>query len=165
MKTYVLEREQWFPKPLSDVFDFFSDAGNLERITPPFLRFRILTPRPIAMGEGALIDYQLKLFGIPFGWRTRIDVFEPNRRFVDRQLRGPYALWRHTHEFEADGPTRTRMVDRVEYALGFGPLGNAAHGLFVSQTLQRIFDYRAETMAHIFGATAPDAKAGGSVHH
>src|SRR5262245_19539074 len=101
-QTYRLERTQWIDLPLEEVFAFFADATNLEAITPPWLHFRILTPRPIELAAGTLIDYQLSLFKIPFCWRTRIDSFEPPHRFVDTQIRGPYRFWHHTHEFTAE---------------------------------------------------------------
>jgi ligand-binding SRPBCC domain-containing protein len=149
-RRYLLEREQTIRRSLEDVFAFFSDAGNLEAITPPFLRFRILTPRPIAMHEGALIEYRLRLFGAPIFWRTRIDVYEPPHRFVDMQIQGPYRLWRHEHTFEpvAGG---VRMVDRVDYELPLAPLGPLAHGLFVGRMLARIFDYRRDRVADLLG--------------
>ena len=139
--TYQLERRQFIPRSLAAVFPFFADAGNLEAITPPRLHFRILSPRPIEMQTGTLIDYRLVLCGVPFRWRTRIEAFEPPYRFVDAQLRGPYRLWRHTHEFseQDDG---TLMIDRVEYQLPLGPLGWLAHALFVEGQLAHIFDYR-----------------------
>ncbi len=149
MKVYELSREQFVPRPLSEVFAFFADAANLERITPTFLRFRIVTKAPIVIEPGTLIDYRLSLFGVPFGWRTRIERFEPETSFVDTQLRGPYRLWRHTHEFvEVSGGTR--MLDRVEYALPLGPLGRIARTLFVRAMLERIFDYRFKSVAEIF---------------
>ena len=159
MKVYTLTREQFVARPRSEVFSFFADAGNLERITPAFLRFRIVTPSPITIAPGTLIDYRLSLFGLPFGWRTRIERFEPDSSFVDMQLRGPYTLWRHTHEFEAVAGG-TQMLDRVEYALPLGPLGRIARALFVRTTLERIFDYRARTIAEIFEASAPPSKRG-----
>lgn len=153
MRSRILEREQIIPRPRSEVFAFFSDATNLERITPPFLHFRIVTPTPIALGEGTLIDYRLRLYGVPFSWRTRIEAFEPDDRFVDTQLRGPYSLWRHLHEFESvDGGRATRMRDRVEYAVPFGPLGDVARALFVTRSVEQIFDYRAKTIAELMAA-------------
>lgn len=150
MKRHVLERTQLVPLPRDEVFAFFADAHNLEVITPGFLRFRILTPAPIAMRPGTIIDYRLALFGIPFSWRTRIEELEPQVRFVDLQLRGPYRLWRHEHAFE-DVPGGTLVRDRVEYALPFGPLGDLAHALFVAGALRRIFDHRREVIARRLG--------------
>jgi ligand-binding SRPBCC domain-containing protein len=156
MGNYVLERAQIIERPLGDTFEFFSDAYNLEKITPSFLRFRILTPRPIRMCAGAVIDYELSLFGVPFRWRTLIEEWEPGRRFVDSQIKGPYALWHHTHTFEAVGPDRTLMRDRVEYRVPLGPLGSLARALFVGRMLEKIFDYRAETTARLL---APDPQS------
>jgi ligand-binding SRPBCC domain-containing protein len=144
--SHVLERAQLVPRPRSEVFAFFADARNLEAITPPWLSFHVSTPGEIAMTEGTLIGYRLRLHGVPLRWRTRIDVWEPDARFVDRQLRGPYRLWEHTHTFEphVDG---TLMRDRVRYALPLGPLGRAAHALLVRRDLARIFDYRRDEIA------------------
>jgi len=136
-----LEREQWIGRPRSEVFDFFSRAENLGRITPSWLDFRILTPLPIAMGAGARIDYRIRLAGVPMRWRTRIQVWEPETRFVDVQERGPYALWEHTHEF-APRDGGVVMRDLVRYALPLGPLGRAAHALAVRAALAAIFDHR-----------------------
>jgi ligand-binding SRPBCC domain-containing protein len=149
MKVHVLEREQLLPGAPEDVFPFFEDAGNLERITPQFLGFRVTTPRPIDMRAGALIEYRLRLHGVPVRWRTRIEAFDPPHTFVDRQLSGPYALWHHTHVFEADGRGGTLMRDRVRYALPLGPLGEAAHALFVRRDLCRIFDFRQAKVADL----------------
>lgn len=160
MKTYLLEREQIIPRSQSETFDFFSDAFNLERITPPFLRFRILTPAPIEMKSGALIEYQLALFGIPFRWKTIIEEWRPETHFVDQQLKGPYALWHHTHTFEETEPGKTIMKDIVRYRIPFGPLGRLAHVLFVRRMLDRIFDYRAQATAKLLSDTASRVKSG-----
>jgi ligand-binding SRPBCC domain-containing protein len=154
MKTYILQRSQIITRSKAETFDFFSDAFNLERITPPFLRFRILTPRPITMAKGVLIDYQLSLFGVPFKWRTIIEEWSPETHFVDRQLRGPYRLWHHTHTFEEIGPNRILMRDIVRYRIPFGPFGQIAHGLFVRRMLDLIFDYRATATASLLNGTA-----------
>lgn len=138
----LLERSQRIELPPERAFALFAEAGNLEAITPPWLGFRIFSPVAIELAEGALIEYRLRLHGIPVRWRTRIEVWEPPRRFVDVQLSGPYALWHHTHEFAADGPGATVVRDRVRYRVGFGPLGVAALRLFVRRDLERIFDYR-----------------------
>lgn len=158
MRLYTLDREQIVRRPREEVFAFFADAANLERITPRFLRFRIETPQPIAIAEGTLIDYRLSLAGVPFGWRTRIDRFEPTRCFVDRALEGPYRVWNHTHTF-ADVPGGTRMNDHVVYALPFGPLGVVAHAVMVERTLGRIFDFRARAIAEIFEERDPTPPA------
>lgn len=146
---YELERVQLIERPLAEVFPFFADAFNLERITPAFLHFKVLTPPPIAMQSGALIDYRIKLFGGPMRWRTVIEEFTPGVRFVDRQLQGPYKLWHHTHEFQ-ETSAGTVMTDRVRYQIGYGPLGSLARRMFVERTLERIFDYRYQTIGEIF---------------
>ncbi|MCA9609296.1 MAG: SRPBCC family protein [Myxococcales bacterium] len=151
MSVQRLERVQRIARPRDEVFAFFERAENLERITPAFLRFSIVTPLPIEMREGATIDYRLSLFGVPLRWRTRIDRYEPRDSFVDMQVRGPYRLWRHTHTFE-DVEGGTEMRDVVEYEVPFGPLGTLARWLFVSRTLERIFDHRAASIAEIFEA-------------
>jgi hypothetical protein len=155
---YLLERTQVVPRPLAEVFPFFADAANLERITPASLRFEILTPLPIEMEAGALIDYRIRIHGLPRRWRTRIEVYEPGRRFVDVQLRGPYKLWRHLHEFE-EVPGGTRITDRVEYELPFGPLGRLVHALLVRRMLEGIFDHRRRVLEELFG---PDPGSGAS---
>jgi ligand-binding SRPBCC domain-containing protein len=132
--------ELTLPLARADVFDFFSRAGNLERITPPWLRFRTLTPSPIELKEGAEIAYALRLHGLPLRWLTRIEEWDPPRRFVDLQVRGPYRLWRHTHTFE-ETAGGTSMFDDVEYALPLGPLGRLFLP-FVERDIRRIFDYR-----------------------
>ncbi len=147
---YRLEREQIIGQPRSEIFSFFSQPRNLERLTPGFLRFKILTEEPIVMQGGALIDYQIRLFGVSMRWRTRIERFEPETCFVDTQLRGPYRSWVHTHEFE-DVPGGTRMRDIVEYEVGWGPLGGPAHRLFVRRSLRRIFDFRRTAVEEVFG--------------
>ena len=149
MKTYVLEREQQIDRPRTEVFAFFGDAFNLERITPQFLSFRILTKRPVRMHAGTLLEYKLSLFGVGFYWQTRIEEWQPEQYFTDVQLKGPYALWRHTHSFEEVGERRTLMRDRVEYAIPYGLLGRLAHSLFVRRSLKKIFDYRAQETARL----------------
>ncbi len=148
MRLHVLRREQHLPKPPDESFAFFGDAHNLEEITPPWLGFRVETPRPIPMHPGTLIEYRLHLHGLPIHWRTQIAVWDPPRRFVDVQLDGPYRLWHHTHEFE---PVRegTLMRDTVRYALPLGPLGEIAHRLVVAQDLATIFDHRTERVTEL----------------
>lgn len=127
------------------MFRFFADAAQLESLTPPFLRFRILTPLPLDLRQGSLIDYRLRVHGVPIRWRTRIEAFEPPVRFVDTQLSGPYRVWRHEHRFRA-AAGGTLCEDSVHYDIGFGPLGRIAHALFVRRDLERIFDYRAAVL-------------------
>jgi hypothetical protein len=137
-----LEREQHLPGRPEDVFPFFADALNLERITPPWLGFRVTTPGTIEMGPGTLIEYRLRLHRVPVRWLTRIEVWEPPERFVDTQVRGPYRVWRHEHRFAPAPGGGTLMRDRVDYDLPLGPLGTLAHALVVRRDLARIFDHR-----------------------
>ena len=143
---HVLRREQRLPAPPATVFPFFAEASNLEAITPPWLRFAIVPPRPADIGVGTLIEYRLRLHGVRVSWLTRIEEWVPGERFVDQQLRGPYALWHHTHEFAPDGEGGTLMRDTVRYALPYGPLGEVAHRLFVARDLAAIFDFRAQAL-------------------
>ena len=143
---WVLETEQFLDLPRGELFSYFGNAGNLEEITPPWLNFRILTPLPIEMKPGALIDYQLKLHGIPIKWRTEIAAWEPPYRFVDQQLRGPYRKWHHEHFFQ-EHEGGTLMTDRVNYeVLG----GSIVHSLFVKKDLERIFQYRRDVLTEKF---------------
>ena len=146
---YVLEREVSLPVPRARVFPFFADARNLERLTPPSLRFEILTPGEIQMGPGAIIDYRLRVSGLPVRWRSVIEIWDPPFRFVDVQVRGPYALWRHVHTFD-ETPEGTLMRDRVEYALPFGPIGALAHRLIVARQLEAIFSFRGRVVRELF---------------
>jgi ligand-binding SRPBCC domain-containing protein len=148
VRTRRLERAQRLPGTPEDVFAFFSDAQNLERITPPWLRFEVLTPGPLRLREGTLLEYRLRLHGMPVRWLTRIEAWDPPHRFVDAQVRGPYRLWHHTHTFAPDGDG-TLMRDTVRYALPLGPLGALAHAAFVRRDLARIFDFRRETVARL----------------
>jgi ligand-binding SRPBCC domain-containing protein len=143
---FTHKSELWLPRPVDEVFPFFADAFNLERITPSWLRFQVLTPGPIRMGEGILIDYRLRVHGVPMRWRTRINAWEPMRRFVDEQLRGPYRQWIHEHAFEPrDGGTLTRDV--VHYDVWGGRL---IQTIFVRRDVERIFAYREKRLREIF---------------
>ena len=162
MRTHVLRREQRLPRPPEEVFGFFGDARNLEAITPGFLGFRVVTPEPLEMRVGTLIAYRLRLHGIPISWLTSIQAWDPPHRFVDVQVRGPYALWHHVHEFEAQPGGTTLMRDTVTYAIGFGPLGEVARRAVVARDLERIFDHRGRAVSEHVGAGAggPGARGG-----
>jgi len=146
MKKSVLTSEIWLPKPPSEIFSFFGDARNLEVLTPPWLQFGILTPDPIEMREGALIDYRIKLRGFPMRWRTRIQVWEPPHRFIDTQIEGPYRLWHHEHIFRPMD-NGTLCLDRVRYAV---PGGALVDRLFVRRDVEKIFEFRREKLSALF---------------
>ena len=151
MRTFGLTSEVMLPRPPTEVFPFFADARNLEKLTPPWLRFAVLTPEPIEMRPGATIDYRLRLRGVPIRWRSEITAWEPPFRFVDEQRRGPYRLWIHEHRFEERGG-QTRASDHVQYAVWGGRL---ADRLLVRPDIERIFEYRRDVLREIFG-TADD---------
>jgi ligand-binding SRPBCC domain-containing protein len=137
------------PRQREEVFAFFADAFQLEAITPPWLNFRVFAPGPIEMKAGQLIDYRLRLRGWPIAWRTLISEWEPTRRFVDEQVRGPYRFWRHEHVF-TEFESGTLVEDTVDYAV---PGGGLAHWLVVRGDLLRIFQFRGRTLRRIFGAS------------
>ena len=149
MRFHTLRREQWIPRTPDEVFAFFSDAHNLETITPPWLGFRTLTPGPIRMAAGTKIQYRLSIHGAPVKWTTEIRKWDPPRRFVDVQLRGPYSLWHHTHSFTPENGG-TRMRDVVRYRLPLGPLGLLLNALMVRRDVGRIFAYRQALIAKMF---------------
>jgi ligand-binding SRPBCC domain-containing protein len=149
VRVETLEREQVLPVSPAEAFEFFGDAFNLEAITPPWLSFRVVTHGRIDMRSGTLIAYRLRLHGVPVRWLTRIESWEPGRRFTDVQIRGPYRLWCHTHTFEPHGDD-TRMRDLVRYALPLGPVGRLAREFVVRRDLDRIFDYRRDAIAARF---------------
>ena len=159
MSVHTLRHEQLVPRPLQEVFEFFSDAGNLEKITPHWLRFRILTPGEIEIRPGTLLDYRLKWHGFPVAWRTEIEMWDPPRASSDVQIRGPYKLWHHTHTFTAEAGG-TRMVDVVTYQLPLGILGAMAHRLGVRRDLEQVFDYRERAIATLFPPTERHGSAG-----
>jgi len=146
---FLFSAELWLPRAREEIFPFFAEARNLERLTPAFLKFEVLTPAPIVMRTGLLIDYRLKVHGLPIRWRTEILDWDPPYRFVDTQLRGPYRLWHHTHTFEErDGGTLCR--DEVRYM----PLGGALiNWLFVRRDVEQIFEFRRKTLLELFGPT------------
>jgi ligand-binding SRPBCC domain-containing protein len=143
---FLLEATQVVPRPRDVLFEFFSDASRLELLTPSWLKFQVLTPGPIRISQGVLIDYRLRLHGIPLRWRSRISVWEPPVRFVDEQVRGPYKFWRHEHRFE-ETPVGTLCHDRVEYGV---PGGRIINALFVRPDLAKVFAFRQQQLASFF---------------
>jgi hypothetical protein len=150
MSVHELHREQVVARPLDEVFEFFSSASNLALLTPSQMRFEMITPEPIEMGPGTLLEYRLRVHGIPLRWISRIEVWEPGHRFVDRQIKGPYKLWLHTHEFEQT-PEGTRVSDSVRYELPLGLLGELGGMQLVGRDLARIFDYRRDAVMKLLG--------------
>jgi ligand-binding SRPBCC domain-containing protein len=142
---HVARFEQRLEGAPEDVFPFFADARNLEAITPPLLRFRLLTPDPISMGVGTFLQYALRIHGLPVRWDTLIQEWDPPHRFVDVQVRGPYRLWHHTHDLvPLDDGRATLMRDTVRYAVGFGVLGEVARRALVQRDVEAIFAFRAD---------------------
>ncbi len=136
------------PVNIGKVFQFFCDVKNLQRITPPGLNFKILTPLQVEILDGTMIDYQMSLFKIPFLWRSKISLWNPPFEFMDTQLKGPYNMWEHTHRFyEENG--KTTIEDNVIYRLPLWPVGEVAYPVVRAQ-LNRIFDYRLATIKQIF---------------
>lgn len=150
MKLLTFQTELWLPKPREQVFAFFSDARNLQAITPDWLDFCVLTPGPILMRPGTLIDYRLRLHGFSIRWQTEITAWEPPARFVDEQRRGPYRAWIHEHRFEA-GDNGTLVIDGVRYR---PPGGRLVDWLFVRRDVERIFHFRRGRLSEIFGRNA-----------
>lgn len=161
MAASILTTELWLPRPRDEVFPFFADARNLQEITPDWLNFEVLTQGALEMREGLLIDYRLRVHGIPIRWRTRIEVWDPPNRFVDVQLRGPYRLWRHEHTFtERDGGTL--CGDRVEYMAPGGPLRGLIERFFVRPDVERIFRHRTDTLKWLFPPSGQVPRGGGA---
>lgn len=146
---HSLHRDQWVPASLPQVFSFFSDARNLDRITPPWLNFKVIGPTNLELSAGTLIHYKLSWYGIPLGWTSRIEEWCPPRQFVDVQLKGPYRRWHHTHTFEArDGGTL--ISDTVHWQVPMGAVGDFFAGWLVRRDVERIFDYRAKQIPELF---------------
>lgn len=152
MKLRELRRKLTVAAPLDEVFPFFEQPENLAAITPPSLGFEILTPTPVAMKEGAVVDYVVRVSGLPTRWRTLITTYEPPFRFVDEQILGPYSFWHHTHTFRPASGGGTELGDVVRYVLPLGPLGDLAHALVVRRQLRGIFEFRRRVLIERFGA-------------
>ena len=152
-RTYRLESRLWLPRPIDEVFEFFADAFNLQTLTPPWLDFEVLTPPPIEMRSGLLIDYRLRVRGLPIRWQSEILDWKPPQQFVDESRRGPYRYWHHLHTFE-ERAGGTDVVDIVDYAV---PGDAIVNWLLVQRDLRRIFTYRREVLARFFGGGADSA--------
>ena len=150
MKLYTFKKEQKISKSIIDVFDFFSKPENLSVITPNKMDFRILTPSPIEMKEGTLIDYTVKIMSFPIRWRTLITKYDPPNTFIDQQLKGPYSMWHHTHLFEKINDNETLIKDIILYAVPFSFIGSITHSLYIKRDLENIFDYRSKEIKRIF---------------
>jgi ligand-binding SRPBCC domain-containing protein len=151
MKIFEFEREQWLSRPLEEVFLFFGDVRNLQILTPPWLNFEILTPGVITMHPGTLIDYRLRLHGIPLRWQSEITIWDPPHRFVDEQRRGPYRMWCHEHQFEGRSG-KTLVRDHIRYAVPGGWLINS---LFVARDVEEIFCWRGKKLQDLFRERVP----------
>jgi ligand-binding SRPBCC domain-containing protein len=158
MKTYKIEYDQFIDLPIEDVFNFFSKPENLSLITPPRMNFEIMTPQPLEMKEGQLVDYALTIaYIIKLRWRTLITKYESPHIFIDQQIKGPYSLWHHTHTFEEkDGGTIIK--DSVVYAIPFGWLGRFVHAIYIKYDIQSIFKHRKKILTKIFENIKKQAK-------
>jgi hypothetical protein len=150
-QPYIFRAEQFVPRPLDDVFEFFSRAENLQQLTPPWLHFQILSVDPQPVRKGTLIRYSLRWRVFPIRWTTEIVEWDPPHGFVDLQLKGPYQLWRHQHRFIAEG-NGTRIVDEIHYRLPFGVLGKLAHAVKVRRDVEGIFNFRKRAVEERFGS-------------
>jgi ligand-binding SRPBCC domain-containing protein len=159
MRIYQLQTQLWLPQPCEEIFTFFSDPRNLDRLTPPWLHFEILTPNSVEMNAGTLLDYRLRLHGIPIRWQSEISVWEPPNRFVDRQTKGPYRQWVHEHTFSAH-KGGTLVGDSATYAV---PGGRIIQKLLVAPDLDRVFDYRHKILKQLFNPRQEKPVQSGSV--
>ena len=151
-RGYWLTATMEVRRPIEEVFQFFSDAANLETITPPWLNIKILTPMPFEIGKGSLLDYRIQLHYIPIKWRTEISQWQPPHKFTDQQLKGPYKRWHHEHFFEDIGNDITKVIDKVHYIPRGGSL---LHKWMVKPDLKKIFEYRQHKLSEIFSDDLP----------
>ncbi len=157
MRIHLLQREQIVPQPIDKVFPFFTKPENLALITPNSLAFHVLTPSPVTIEQGRVIDYTIKLLGVPVRWRSMITTYDPPWCFVDEQMKGPYSFWHHLHTFERRGKS-TVIRDEVRYGLPLflvWPLHDTVHRLYVRPTLDDIFDHRRDVIQQTFDDGAP----------
>ena len=160
---YTLQRLQLVDRPLDQVFDFFQKPENLAAITPPSLDFQLLSPSPVPMEQGRVIDYTIRVMGVKLRWRSLISDHQPPLRFVDQQLKGPYSFWHHEHRFEDLGD-RTRLIDEVHYTLPlYLPFSSLIHRFYVRPRLEDIFDYRAQVFARLFGGVIENGETAGEL--
>lgn len=157
-RTWILEARCVVGTPLEEVFPFFSDARNLERLTPPWVGFEVLSKGDLAMTQGLLIDYRIRIHGVPIIWRTEITEWDPPHRFQDTQLKGPYALWEHTHRFMPATTDTTVMTDVIRYRPKGGPFAPLINRALVARDVRRIFEYRSTVLHGIFGRPQPVAR-------
>ena len=150
MKIYKITTKQIIQRPLAEVFAFFSQPENLALITPDHLAFNIITPPPVEMKQGAIIDYTIRLFKVSIHWRTLITSFEPPFRFVDEQIKGPYSFWHHTHTFTKINENETLIKDTVLYSIPLGFIGRIVHWIYIKRDLKKIFSYRKKRIQEIF---------------
>lgn len=150
MREELVLITQDLPSARPEVFRFFADPANLQRLTPPWLRFKVVSPEPLPRGEGAVFEYRLRVRGLSIRWRTLIESYEEGSRFVDRQIAGPYGLWHHTHLFEDLPGGGTRITDRVRYRVGWGFIGRLITAVWVRKDIDRIFAYRKRVLAELF---------------
>ena len=162
MKVYKIETSQYIKRSLTKVFDYFSRPENLAEITPSDLNFRILTPQPLEMKQGTIIDYTITLFKIPVHWRTLITTYEPPFKFVDEQIKGPYSLWHHTHFFK-EVPGGVEIHDTVCYSIPFGFFGRLLHAIWIKKDLEYIFEYRKNVINEIFSKGVAKRQFSGSI--
>jgi uncharacterized protein len=158
MSPYVFRAEQFVPRRLEEVFEFFSKAENLELLTPQWLNFRILSVAPTPVQKGTLIRYSLRYRIFPIRWTTEIVEWDPPHRFIDVELKGPYKLWHHEHRFVAEA-NGTRIIDEVKYELPFGIFGSIAHALKVRKDVETIFAYRTQAVERLFGREVSSLKS------
>ena len=149
MKVHRLNKKQKISMNILDVFDFFSSPENLSKITPKRLGFNIMTPRPIEMKEGQLIDYTIKILAVPIRWTSMITSYDPPHMFVDQQIKGPYSMWHHTHRFKELDANHTEVEDEILYAMPLGFVGDMVHSVYVKKDLESIFRYRETTIGKL----------------
>lgn len=153
MQEFAFHAELWLPRSRHEVVQFFADAQNLETLAPSWLKFNVLTPAPIQMRTGTLIDFKLRVHGLPFRWQSEITLWDPPHRFIDEQRRGPYRLWIHEHRFE-ERDSGTLCVDHVRYAVLGGWL---VENCFVRRDVERIFAFRRERLLELFAGKGASA--------